>query len=140
MWLRRCVVGGGLIVSVSTVAWGGRPDQSDPPREDPNSGTQLYRTYCASCHGPNGGGDGPAASVLRTALPDLRTISVRHGGTFPSERVTRIIDGRDPLPDHTRNEMPRWGAVLRTMEMENERAVRLRVQALIAHLESIQVR
>jgi len=31
---------------------------------DAKQGEQLYATYCASCHGPRGDGDGPAAVAL----------------------------------------------------------------------------
>lgn len=32
---------------------------------DPAQGARLYATYCASCHGPRGEGDGPAAASLQ---------------------------------------------------------------------------
>jgi mono/diheme cytochrome c family protein len=31
---------------------------------DPRAGAQLYATYCASCHGLRGAGDGAAAAAL----------------------------------------------------------------------------
>jgi mono/diheme cytochrome c family protein len=31
---------------------------------DPSRGAPLYATYCASCHGPGGDGDGPVAATL----------------------------------------------------------------------------
>jgi mono/diheme cytochrome c family protein len=31
---------------------------------DPADGAPLYATYCASCHGPKGAGDGPVAATL----------------------------------------------------------------------------
>ena len=33
-------------------------------------GRQAFRTYCASCHGPAGRGDGPVAVQLRQSPPD----------------------------------------------------------------------
>lgn len=33
-------------------------------RGDAAAGAQLYATYCASCHGPEGKGDGPVAATL----------------------------------------------------------------------------
>ena len=33
-------------------------------RGDATAGAQLYATYCASCHGPGGKGDGPVAATL----------------------------------------------------------------------------
>ena len=34
-------------------------------RGDAAAGAQLYATYCASCHGPEGKGDGPVATTLK---------------------------------------------------------------------------
>jgi len=35
------------------------------------SGKEMYVQYCASCHGKEGKGDGPAAAALKTPLPTL---------------------------------------------------------------------
>ena len=107
-------------------------------REDPNSGPYLYRTYCASCHGATGHGDGPAAKTLHVKPPDLTTIAERRGGVYPSSEIAQIIDGRRPLAAHTRKDMPLWGVVLGNMEMKNELAVKVRLEALVAHLEALQ--
>jgi mono/diheme cytochrome c family protein len=116
----------------------GLAGQTRQPREDRNSGTNLYRIYCASCHGGGGKGDGPAAKTLRVPLPDLTTIAERRGGVYPSADIAQIVDGRRLLPGHTRGDMPRWGVVLGTMEMNNEAAVKDRVNALVTYLESLQ--
>ncbi len=33
----------------------------------------LYDKNCATCHGPNGKGDGPAGKILKPPAPDLST-------------------------------------------------------------------
>ena len=35
--------------------------------------------YCASCHGLDARGNGPAAFVLKTTPPDLTALAKRHG-------------------------------------------------------------
>ena len=131
-WINAlCVVG--LVVAPAMVT-----GQTKPPREDPNSGGALYRTYCASCHGTLGKGGGPAAITLRAPLPDLTTIAQRRGGVFPRGEMTAMIDGRTPLPTHQRNEMPVWGSILNRMEAQDERAVQLRITGLVSYLESLQ--
>src|SRR5688572_2329648 len=40
-----------------------------PTRAAPQSGADLFRTYCASCHGENGTGSGPLAGQLRRSPP-----------------------------------------------------------------------
>ena len=45
------------------------PEESSPVYSV--SGAYTYRTYCASCHGEKGEGDGPLAASLRFHPPDL---------------------------------------------------------------------
>ena len=111
--------------------------QSKPPKQDSNSGQYLYRSFCASCHGESGRGDGPASVTLKAPLADLTMIAARAGGVFRREEVTRIVDGRQPMLSHD-TEMPRWGQVLRSLEGDNDRAIRQRIDALVKYLESMQ--
>lgn len=34
-------------------------------------GPDLFRSYCAACHGKDGHGGGPTAAVLKSQVPDL---------------------------------------------------------------------
>jgi mono/diheme cytochrome c family protein len=103
-------------------------------------GAQLFRTYCASCHGVAGRGDGPLVAQLRTMPPDLTSFTRRNAGVFPSERVYRIIDGRD-VPAHGDREMPVWGDAFRAPRSGMSRAdADARIQALVRFLEAIQER
>jgi mono/diheme cytochrome c family protein len=72
------------------------------------AGKMLYQTYCAACHGVAATGDGPMVPVLTVQPADLTTLTQRHGGVFPLERVAAQIDGRDPLVSHG-SEMPVYG-------------------------------
>ena len=65
-------------------------------------GSELYRIFCASCHGNQGYGDGPVAAILKPAVPDLTRIAARNGGTFPVERVRATIDGQSLPRSHGR--------------------------------------
>jgi mono/diheme cytochrome c family protein len=73
---------------------------------------QLFQRFCASCHGRDGRGDGPVAPFFKLAPPDLTGLSRRNGGTFPSERVHRIVDGREVVTPHGARQMPVWGLEL----------------------------
>ena len=73
------------------------------------SGARLYMRFCASCHGDKGYGDGVVAGSFNIMVPDLTRIARRQGGTFPEDRIRRIIDGRKTLPPHGSREMPVWG-------------------------------
>lgn len=72
------------------------------------SGEDLYKRFCAGCHGPKGEGDGPVAAFFKVAVPDLTRITQRQG-QFPAEQLHRIIDGRLVKAPHGSREMPIWG-------------------------------
>jgi mono/diheme cytochrome c family protein len=106
-----------------------------------DAGSQLFRTYCASCHGADARGSGPVAQQLRRMPPDLTTFTMRNGGMFPSERVRRIIDGRD-VASHGEREMPVWGDAFRRTRAGglSEDALAARIDAIVRYLEAIQQR
>ena len=111
------------------------------PPADQESGRALFVTYCASCHGTGGRGDGPAAAGLRTPPADLTMFAARNGGRFPAERTRRIIDGREAgVRAHGNLEMPVWGDAFRRREGLSDAASRARVDAIVGYLESIQQR
>ena len=49
-------------------------------------GVDTFQAYCASCHGPNAKGDGPAAKALSKTPADLTMITKRHGRIWRSEK------------------------------------------------------
>lgn len=75
------------------------------------SGRALFETYCVSCHGAAGQGDGPAAAGLAHAPADLTRIAERSGGTFPMVRVLSVIDGYTRRGDRA-SVMPELGDAL----------------------------
>src|SRR5581483_9092947 len=76
------------------------------------NGQEMYKTWCATCHGVEGKGDGPAASALKTPPADLTMLSKKHGGRYPFERVRAFIEGKEAKADaHGSREMPIWGDV-----------------------------
>ncbi len=104
-------------------------------------GSDLYRVYCASCHGVSAKGDGPLAVQLRFHPHDLTLIAKRDGGKWNADKVARMIDGRDPVKGHGGPDMPVWGDAFRSASQGNdEESVKAKVQALVTHLESLQER
>jgi len=73
-------------------------------------GKQEYESYCASCHGLKGKGDGGYKPYLTKSPSDLTVLSKKNGGVFPIDRVHWIIDGRQEVGAHGPREMPIWGA------------------------------
>ena len=104
-------------------------------------GSTLYRTYCASCHGTGGRGDGPVAQHLKKPPANLTQIAVRNNGVFEAAKVGQFIDGRNVVRPHGPSEMPVWGdAFTRTTTESDEQAVRQKIEALVRYLETLQER
>jgi mono/diheme cytochrome c family protein len=111
----------------------------DHDRQAALLGAASYKAHCASCHGAAAKGDGPIADQLRFAPADLTRIARRNRGRFPFDKVARIIDGREAVKGHGGTEMPVWGDVFKSSaEGYDERKVKLRIEALVHYLASIQ--
>jgi mono/diheme cytochrome c family protein len=103
-------------------------------------GKDLYRDYCAVCHGPEGKGNGPAAVALKTPPPDLTTIAKRHGKFSAREVEDQITGtGQSMAGAHGTREMPMWGPAFRAAN-SNPDVAKLAIANLVKHLESIQVK
>ncbi len=103
----------------------------------PVSGKDNFMTYCATCHGKDAKGNGPAADALKRAPANLTELSVRNAGKFPELRVIRYIKGDDMIAAHGSRDMPVWGKLFRSLG-EDSATVSLRVSNLIDYLKSIQ--
>ena len=105
-----------------------------------NSGSEMYAAYCASCHGKDAKGNGPAAPALKLPPPDLTTLAKRNGGKYPTLRVESILQGRESLVSHGDQEMPIWGPLFRQLAGGNEAEVQMRVSNLTRYLETLQAK
>lgn len=109
---------------------------------------QDFQANCSPCHGWGGAGDGPVASVLKVAPPDLTKIAQRNGGKFPTHAVLKMIDGTGMPQAHGTKQMPVWGgwftfeAMAEALDTGDKSPVMekvdARLHALVAYLESIQ--
>ena len=107
-----------------------------PTRAD--SAVEMYKTYCASCHGVDGKGHGPAAEALTVPPADLTVLKQKSGGTFPSGRVTRVIEGADNITAHGSTDMPTWGPIFHSLDPSNSALTKLRIANLTKYIESMQ--
>lgn len=134
-WTRRGWIAGSVALFAACVAAAPAGAQSTAVAR----GKERYTALCASCHGPDGAGDGPAAASLRTSPPDLRRIAERNGGTFQPNAVAAIIDGRTMPGGHGSEELPIWGwKGLRARKADKGPTQAMR--EVLAYLESIQVK
>jgi mono/diheme cytochrome c family protein len=104
-----------------------------------HGGAELFRTYCASCHGASGRGDGAISASLRVAPADLTTLARRNRGKFDADKVRRRIDGRDVVRPHGDSDMPVWGdAFKHAGEGYSEAKVKERIDAIVDYLKTLQ--
>jgi len=100
-------------------------------------GADLFRSYCASCHGADARGGGPAAAALSVKVPDLTMISKRNGGAFPAARIERVISGDQIMAAHGSREMPVWGPIFHQIERDRDYG-NVRMHNVTKYIESIQ--
>lgn len=106
----------------------------------PASGKDMYLQYCASCHGKDGKGGGPAAVALKVTPANLTTLAARNNGSFPDVRVARLIEGNDDLAAHGSRDMPTWGQVFDEMDGMGPATLKLRVANLTSYLKGLQAK
>jgi len=136
---------GGLAGAILVVALGAaqkRPPETPQEKQlsDSFRGPELFKAYCATCHGKDGKGGGPMTASLRTGPADLTRIAARNGGTFPFLEVQKIITGeQQPPATHWTREMPVWGPIFSEVTWDQHLG-RVRIYSLAKYLEGIQVK
>jgi len=100
-------------------------------------GDDLYREFCAVCHGVDAKGNGPAADALKTRPTDLTQISRKNSSKFPTIQIQRIVSGDDVITAHGTADMPTWGDAFRSIS-SNGTFAEMRVRALVEYLKQIQ--
>lgn len=103
------------------------------------NGVDLFKEYCAVCHGNDAKGTGPAADALKKRPADLTQLARKNGGTFPELHVMNYIKGQDVVASHGSRDMPIWGTVFSSMS-SNPDLVQVRTFALLKYLEELQAK
>ena len=104
----------------------------------PASGAEMYQSYCASCHGKDGRGQGPAAPAMKASPTDLTTLSKTNGGKFPSDRFAAVLTGKASVAAHGSQDMPVWGRIFWKMSQGHASEVQQRVTNLSTYVEAMQ--
>jgi mono/diheme cytochrome c family protein len=108
------------------------------PYTPASSGKAMYVAYCASCHGKDGKGDGPAASALKSVPSDLTRLAAKNKGKFPENRVSETIKGDFDTPSHGSKDMPVWGPIFASMGTTSDGVMQLRIRNLTKYIASLQ--
>ena len=121
-------------------ARGAQRSPNPPLVIDSMTGSDLFQFYCATCHGRDGRGNGPAGSALKTPPADLTLIAKRHGGRFPRASIAAYVTGdAPPMASHGSRDMPLWGPIFRGLDPSDARA-KVRTDNLVTFLASIHAR
>ena len=125
-----------IIVAASAIVTAGGRMQSEP-----YSGGADYQAYCASCHGAGARGDGVIAKTLKKHPADLTQLTSRNNGVFPTDKVTKIVDGRAPVGGHSDADMPAWGEVFaKSRESAGAENAAARIDVLVKYLQTLQAK
>ena len=135
-----------LAISLSgiAVAAAGKQTQAVPDAEQqftrlirPIEGPELFRAYCAPCHGLDAKGAGPGASALKAKVPDLTLLATNNRGQFPAVQVRQMISGDKIVAAHGSREMPLWGPIFHQVESDMDWG-NVRLENIMKYLGSIQ--
>lgn len=110
MWILVLLLGAGVAGFLNSETTGAAHQEG--PMQLPlayvPSGRQMFKEYCAACHGADGKGRGPASASLRVPPADLTTLSQRYAGNFPVKYVTHVLRFGPGVSAHGSGEMPVW--------------------------------
>jgi mono/diheme cytochrome c family protein len=132
--MRQLVLLGGVALAAATLA----PAEEKVNLKAAGAGRGLFLQYCASCHGSDAKGAGPAADALKAPVPDLTRLPAKDG-RFDEARVMTSIDGTRAATSHGSREMPVWGKVFeKRPTKQGEGWAQADVWKLTEYVKSIQ--
>jgi mono/diheme cytochrome c family protein len=137
-----------LLAGLISAASFGNAQQATPKIKDvplqptsPVSGEQMFATYCASCHGVKGTGNGPAAPAMKVQPADLTALSQKNGGTFPVYHIQTVLQFGVENSAHGSGDMPVWGDAFRMLHgpgSDSTMQIHQRIINLTRYLQQIQ--
>jgi len=104
------------------------------------SGPEMYKSYCAACHGVDGKGNGPAAPAMKTVPTDLTVLAQKNNGKYPSSHVAAVIRGQAISPSHGSEDMPVWGPLFSSISQGHDAQVQQRIANLVSYIETLQAK
>lgn len=132
---------GGLVLTLAMpVPTETQTIRREPARQiDSVEGADLYKAYCASCHGTEGRGDGPAAPALKHWPGNIRELAKKGGGKLSYADIEASITGKGKMiASHGSEDMPVWGPIFSALSSGDAAMTTLRITNLVKYIESIQ--
>jgi mono/diheme cytochrome c family protein len=139
--LRIILLGMGFVM-VSVVGHAQGKSKSKPVARQPDtvSGNETFLKYCASCHGEDAKGNGPAALALKPSPADLTTLSRRHEGKYPSGYVSAILKFGRNFAAHGSDDMPVWGSRFKAIDPVGDPTGQQHMDDVVAFIETLQLK
>jgi mono/diheme cytochrome c family protein len=103
-------------------------------------GKEIFVKYCASCHGADGAGNGPASVAMKTPPPDLTTLARRHEGKYPAGYVGALLEFGRSLASHGSEVMPVWGLPFKELDPARDPTGQQHIDDVVAYIASIQTK
>jgi mono/diheme cytochrome c family protein len=139
----RMLITTAAVLALSLNGFGAEPTNTIKKVEakytSPASGAEMFRSYCAACHGQDAKGTGLAASALKKAPPDLTILSRKNNGKFPALVVQQTIRGDTVTAAHGSRDMPVWGDIFGGVSA-GPQIVELRVYNLTSYIDGLQAK
>lgn len=107
-------------------------------------GATLFQAYCASCHGGDGRGHGPASLATHEPPSDLTLIRIAHPDRDCGLYVRTILEqghrrGPNAAPVNEQDlDMPNWGPIFRSMHRNSQGEAVVRLANLSRYVVTLQ--
>jgi mono/diheme cytochrome c family protein len=131
------LLGAALILATPLVVAQDKTKEAPATTTNASSGADLYLDHCASCHGADGHGVGPATDALKTRPNDLTMIAKQNNGKYDTRYLKHVIQGDKNVTAHGSREMPSWGTKFRSMNASPSE-VDKRLNLLVEYIHTIQ--
>jgi mono/diheme cytochrome c family protein len=138
---RSAIVSVALTALLVNFAAAGPPQDKKAARlmgSNPVSGLQLYKSYCAVCHGNDLKGNSPISPDYKNPPSDLTTLAQRHEGKFPDAYVEDVLRNGVKKPAQGKTEMPTWGPIFASIPGMDPELVSIRIVNLTNYIKSMQ--
>lgn len=133
----------GAVLSIGASAAHPQAKPAQKPAAKPENlepGKKMFLKYCASCHGTEGKGDGPAAWAMRTPPTDLTILAKSHEGKFPAGYVGAVMKFGKSFASHGAEDMPIWGTRFKELDPVHDPTGDQHVNDVVAYIASRQVK
>ncbi len=140
--MAKMILSSALFVIVIGIAspQGKRDQKTTRAQFNTTSGRDIFKRYCASCHGEDAKGNGPAVIAMSVPPPNLTTLTKRHDGKYPDGYVGAVLKFGRSRASHGSEDMPVWGSRFSRLDPVNDPTGQQHINDLVAYIGSLQVK